>query len=456
MCTIRVNNFSYKYDPKATVAAHCRGPDGHGSLNIGNVKFNHYLLSISKGVNLQPMVIDGCVVLFNGEIYNNFQNNYSEAELIVNLYKNNGKQCFDFLNGEYAVVIYDLEANKLIFGCDHFATKPLYYSCEQGRLLISSLRSDMESSHMPKWSKCTPRKVYCYDCNNNHLEQLTSNKTFSTAQLHENYQFWENAFIEAVFQRYHNLKWDIVLPLSAGHDSGALACCLNLLGIKYHTYSFRAEENIEVLEQRLKLQKKLNTNTEFKNYFSENITPNHANNLRAIIDSKCDKFTYGSSPDPNEHKISGMDDPGTLGFAAVLNYFKEHHPETRVVASGHGVDDVMSNIQRYTFGLPNPKVFPENLDSVFPWENFYAGTNSSYLAMSESIGGAFGFEMRYPYLDLNVVQGFLSLTPNLKNQHFKAPLTYFMTKHAYPFLKGRPEDIKRGFNATAMSHNGDH
>ena len=40
-------------------------------------------------------------------------------------------------------------------------------------------------------------------------------------------------------KRFANMKHDIILPLSSGHDSGAIACALDLLDIKYYSFSFQ-------------------------------------------------------------------------------------------------------------------------------------------------------------------------------------------------------------------------
>jgi asparagine synthetase B (glutamine-hydrolysing) len=90
---------------------------------------------------------------------------------------------------------------------------------------------------------------------------------------------------------------------------------------------------------------------------------------------------------------------------------------------------------------PNPNLFPNKLEDVFPWENFYKGAQSSYLSKEEFITGSLGIEGRYPFLDKKVVQEFLSLSPELKNSAFKSPTYNFLLKNNYPI-----NNIKKGFN----------
>ena len=136
----------------------------------------------------------------------------------------------------------------------------------------------------------------------------------------------------------------------------------------------------------------------------------------------------------------------------MLDIVKREDDDIKILASGHGADEIMSNIDSYHFGKPNPEIFPEDLEDIFPWQNFYFGTQSSYLAKEESISGGFGIEGRYPFLDKKVVQEYLSLNERLKNKEFKSPIVYFLKKHKYPYRKsrtllGKKISVKSGFSA---------
>jgi len=65
----------------------------------------------------------------------------------------------------------------------------------------------------------------------------------------------------------------------------------------------------------------------------------------------------------------------------------------------------------------------------------------SYIAKEEWVGGSFGIEMRYPFLDKQVVQEFLWIHQDLKNRTYKSVIDYMLTKNNIPYEKG----IKRGF-----------
>ena len=65
----------------------------------------------------------------------------------------------------------------------------------------------------------------------------------------------------------------------------------------------------------------------------------------------------------------------------------------------------------------------------------------AFISKEESVSSLHGIETRYPFLDKNVVQEFLYLKPNLKNDKYKSPLHHYMVKYDYPF----EENVKNGF-----------
>ena len=99
----------------------------------------------------------------------------------------------------------------------------------------------------------------------------------------------------------------------------------------------------------------------------------------------------------------------SIGLSFILGKAKKINSNIKIVASGQGGDEIYSNNQTYTFDTPNPKKFTNDLDKIFPWQNFFYGTQISYLGKEESIGGSYGLETRYPFLDRDLVQEYLNL-----------------------------------------------
>ena len=123
-----------------------RGPDGSGEWfsNDGRVGLGHRRLSIidlTDAAN-QPMTNeDGSIQLvFNGEIYN-YQKlreeliekghtfcSYSDSEVLVHLYEENGEGMVHELRGMFAFALWDSRRNLLLLARDPYGIKPLYYA----------------------------------------------------------------------------------------------------------------------------------------------------------------------------------------------------------------------------------------------------------------------------------------------------------------------------------------
>lgn len=109
----------------------------------GNIGFAHRRLSIIDLSELasQPMKDEegSLWIIYNGEIFNYLEirnelvklghrfHTQSDTEVIIEAYKEYGKDCLKKFNGMWAFVIYDLRKN-IIFGArDRFGIKPFFY-----------------------------------------------------------------------------------------------------------------------------------------------------------------------------------------------------------------------------------------------------------------------------------------------------------------------------------------
>ena len=117
----------------------------------------------------------------------------------------------------------------------------------------------------------------------------------------------------------------------------------------------------------------------------------------------------------------------------------------KVSLSGIGPDEIFSD-----YGFNGKKfyphsnfggLFPSDLRSIFPWPSFFGSSLESYIAKEEYIGGYFGIENRYPFLDISVIQEFLNLSVDLKNSSYKSPLNFYLKNADFPFQ----ENVKIGF-----------
>ena len=130
-----------------------RGPDEFGIyrddwVNLGNARLS--IIDLSGGQ--QPICNeDGTLwIVFNGEIFNylelrpeletrghRFTTN-CDTEVILHLYEEYGPDCLNYLNGQFAIAIWDSEARSLFLARDRLGVRPLFYTVRDGQLIFGS------------------------------------------------------------------------------------------------------------------------------------------------------------------------------------------------------------------------------------------------------------------------------------------------------------------------------
>lgn len=141
-----------RFDAMTDIVSH-RGPDDRGTYYDGDLALGHRRLSI---IDLshdghQPFeLIDGYVLVFNGEIYNYLElreeliaegyqiKSQSDTEIIVHSYKRWGSECTSHFNGMWSFALYDKEKQVLFCSRDRFGVKPFYYTKQEGMFLAAS------------------------------------------------------------------------------------------------------------------------------------------------------------------------------------------------------------------------------------------------------------------------------------------------------------------------------
>ncbi len=136
----------------AAAIAH-RGPDGFGLAVDANVGLAHLRLSIIdiEG-GAQPMATEdrSLVVVFNGEIFNFVElraqlsdrghrfRTRSDTEVLLRAYEEWQEGMVERLNGDFAFVIHDRRAKRLVMARDRFGVRPLFYAEVDGDLYFGS------------------------------------------------------------------------------------------------------------------------------------------------------------------------------------------------------------------------------------------------------------------------------------------------------------------------------
>ena len=185
---------SDKVLPQMLSAIRHRGPDEFGIyrdewVNLGNARLS--IIDLSGGQ--QPISNeDGTLwIVFNGEIFNylelrpelealghRFTTN-CDTEVILHLYEEYGLDCLNYLNGQFAIAIWNTRERSLFLARDRLGIRPLFYTVRDGQLVFGSeiktllahpnVRAEINPASLAQvftfWSVLAPhtifKDVYC-------------------------------------------------------------------------------------------------------------------------------------------------------------------------------------------------------------------------------------------------------------------------------------------------------
>lgn len=377
-----------------------RGQDFTNKIEKNGFTFIHNLLHITGEFTPQPYIDGNIVCLYNGEIYNH-KFVKSDGENLIPLYQQYGPDFPKQLDGEWAIALYDFNKKLAIFTTDLFATKPLWrkglecasYESGVGGRKISANTTEVVYFDGKEESK----KIHEWDLN----------------QYKKNYDDWVSAFEKAIKKRAIN---GCFLGLSSGYDTGAIVCELLKQKVDFKAYIIEGRENLELLKERIKLLKTYEFIPKTES-FKEEID---------WIKYNVEYFKY------KDGEESLQKDNAAFALSKICR--KAHQEGLKVYLSGQGADEIISDYALWPNQSTFKGKFPEKLSL---WENFYEGCQYSYINKEEYVAGSHSIETRYPYLDRDLVQEFLWLTPELKNRNYKAPINEYLKRNNFPFDEGR-------------------
>jgi asparagine synthetase B (glutamine-hydrolysing) len=418
-----------------------RGPDYTNHAKIDGETFAHYLLHITGERTPQPLELGESYLVYNGEVYNynKFGTFKSDGYAILEAYDAEGIEGLQQLDGEFSGII--RTNTELVMFRDTFGTKPMFMAWDERGIAVSSYTSQLK--HLG-FSNITTVPLNQITVLNMKTKQVTQDpyRVFNLSQHKNHFDDWEQAFSSAIEKRTNNSQVSYFIGLSSGYDSGLISCFLNEFEVDYKSYSILAAENYEVLKARGLLA----PHNEFIH-----LTQAQYEGQKAFLENNCEPFT---TP-PRQTRANGysvLKDKGAVGTGIVCE--KAKTAGCKVYMSGQGSDEILSDYGhagRVAPGFLHSTIggyFPDDLAKVYPWENFYGGTQEEFLAKDENVGGTYGLECRYPFLDFAVVQEFLWLKNELKNSHYKSPIHHVLTKRGYPMA---PNGLfsKVGFRANS-------
>lgn len=431
MCGIVVSSLDIPDDALKLVQK--RGPDLTNRITYEGIHFIHFLLQITGETTPQPLIEDGIVVIFNGEIYN-YKDIYSDAKSdsysILHAYQKHKEKFIQFLDGDFVVVIFDFNTRKIYISSDIFGTKPIYYSIKPDHIVISSYPTPMRkirSDIIPKENRYN--QILTFDLDKRSLLEEKDIHRFDLRQHKDNYVDFNSALEKAILKRYPENSIPL-LNLSSGMDSGTIACVLSKFDKEAIYVVFSRGEDKTILDLRKdKIKGKI--------IFME-LTQKDKVIYEKNLKKNCELFVWDWRWNQNVREIhEGFKQGSMLAKSKTFDHIKSMDNSVKVCYSGIGADEIMSKSENYSCGIGNPDSYPEDLSVIFPWKNFFEGCMKNYIKGDEYVGGCYSFETRFPFCDKYLVQEFLWLKPELKDKHkkfnHKAPLAQYLEKEGFPF-----------------------
>lgn len=392
-----------------------RGPKGTFKDISNNLSYIYTLSTQQYQMDDTQIDRKDTIILLDGTVYstNNVSSPLAQIEQSFLTY---GNMLAHYLDGDYSFCIIDKRSCSIIFSTDVFGTKPLWYALENGELSICSYRSPLEAIGCVNIMRAQPNTTYCF---HKPFKKLYTHHihSFDLTKRKHTYDDWLTAFEYAIEKRTANAS-GIAFGLSSGHDSGAILCELLKKSCVFSCYSFLGHEDQSILKRRLEMS------------HSANLMPYNEHTLllemRNVL-HKCEPY--------QDSYFDMYKDECTFGMS--MMYKKAISEGFNVILSGIGSDEIISdygfNGHKYSELSEFGGLFPDDLHLLFPWKNIYDGSLRAYVTREEYISGMYGGDVRYPYLDISLVQEFLWLDCSLKNKNYKAPLFEYFTRNSFPF-----------------------
>ncbi len=413
-----------------------------------------------------------------------------DTRVLLELLSKNGLDVIKKINGMFAIVLVDLKKKKIFLIRDRFGTKPLYYKIENdilffgseikalpisknNNLSINNLKKYIDSQLYPNSPQTFFKNIYEIKPGTiNHIKQkkLKSIKYYS---LEKNLKILKKQKVnlndfEKVFENSIRLRLRSDVPLSlhysGGIDSTAIICKLiemfgNKIPLKLFCVKYQNKSNADLIRAR-KVCKILNLKLNEIN-FKSNELKKMSNEIQFFMDepfggvpllamgklnkSQINKIPVSLEGQGSDEILSGYYTHLIMALRDMINSKKEKH---------------IYSILKKNFNLNNKKIL--FLSNLLIKNNFGGSTDASSISTSKNkikieknylrtielfnikrnklprvlrfhdrVSAGYSRELRFPYLDHNVVEIALSLKneDKFKNGYPKYPLFKIIQRH---------------------------
>ncbi|WNO08515.1 asparagine synthase (glutamine-hydrolyzing) [Teredinibacter sp. KSP-S5-2] len=389
-----------------------RGPDGAGYYSDESALLVHTRLSI---IDLhsgdQPIHNEdkSVWIVFNGEIYNYIElrealihkghrfYTKSDTEVIVHLYDEYGTDFIHYLNGQFAICLWDKNKRKAILARDRVGIAPLYFTLKQDHLIFASeIKAILSTGNTPPslnvnaldqlltfWAPVSPNTIF------NDIYELPPGEmaVYQNGRLEKN-TYWDMDFPEKgqhtnisekeACEKIHDLLVDatqirlrsdvpVATYLSGGLDSSILASCINKFSdTKLTTFSLTfADKNMDESQYQQQLVEQLNTDHRSIACHEPDIAKHFLSSIQHI-----ESPIIRTAPIP-------------MGMLSSL--VKENH--YKVVLTGEGADEIFggydlfkeTKLRQFWSRQPDSTWRPRLIQRLYPYLNLAQGKANIYL-----------------------------------------------------------------------------
>ncbi len=390
-----------------------RGPD-EGGIWINDdqtVGFAHRRLSIiDLSSGQQPMhTPDGQLSLvFNGEIFNyielrqqliahghSFQTE-SDTEVILYLYRQYGLDFVSYMNGQFAIALWDHQQRRLVLARDRVGICPLYYTKQQDQLIFASeikairpaLKQGLKINHAALdqiftfWSTVSPATIFEGINEVQPGQMLVIENGQVNRHQYWDWQFDSNDYWHSSEQEQADQLHDLLIDatkirlradvpvgayLSGGLDSSVLVAMIHHYGgVDLRTFSLNFDE----------------AGFDEKSYQSQLIEHLNANHSHLLVKNEDISKHLADTIYHTESPILRTA-PVPMGL---LSGSVRHHGY-KVVLTGEGADEVLggydifkeAKVRQFWATNPNSSFRPLLLKKLYPYLNLPQSDQGTYL-----------------------------------------------------------------------------
>ena len=373
-----------------------RGPENSILMQVNpslTVGFHRLAINgFGKASSEQPLELENCVLVCNGEIYNWRRLHgelgvkcvsQSDCEIIIHMYRHFGiLYTLQKLDGVFAFVLYDKSKDLLFAARDQFGVRPMFKGTGKGHRVYSS-----EMKMMPKGVASVDQfPPGTYQCNGlGHTPFATTvGSTELALSRDQSMALIRDALESAVRKRVLNTDRDVVCLLSGGLDSSLIAALVarEIAPKRLHTYSIGMRGSPDL---------------HFAQMVANHIGSEHHSVelpqkefLDAVVKVVYDTETYDV----------------TTVRASVGNWLVAQHirrtSNAKVVFNGDGSDECCGGYL-YMMNAPTPLAFDKECRKLLSNIHLFDVLRSDRCISSH------GLEARTPFLDRGFVQAYLSV-----------------------------------------------